>query len=342
MRDSCPAPPKENVDTAKARVTAALASLGDLSRVEDSVRDKFASGAELLSEIPVYLLELGGKRMRPVLALLSAKLFGMNSASTELIDAAAAIELIHMATLMHDDIIDHSDLRRSAPSPLARYGVGNTLLAGDFLLVRAFSLCARLDSHIIAESERECIELTEGEILETPLHQEDHTLESALVIARKKTASLFRLAAHCGAYLAGAKDAVEQMSDFGQNLGIAFQILDDILDVASEANLHGKQTGIDIKERKPSVVNLLWLESGSPLAQSLRHLPGSDESLFVEAALKEIRAGPVVARARDLAAGYIAEAKEALQRAAALSPRPSPEAECALQAILDYTLERAE
>ncbi|NLF24673.1 MAG: polyprenyl synthetase family protein [Deltaproteobacteria bacterium] len=342
MEKSAATTPQKSTVTAKDRALAVFSSLTDLARVEAFIQTKFSSEAPILSEISAYLLSQGGKRMRPALALLSARLFGMRSASEDLIKASAAIELVHMATLMHDDIIDNSLLRRGAPSPLAKYGSSNTLLAGDFLLVRAFSLCAGLDPHIIAESERGCIELTEGEILETPLYQEHHSIESAITIARKKTASLFRLAAHSGAYLADAKEVTEQMSSFGENLGIAFQILDDILDVQSDGNMHGKQTGIDIRERKPSLVNLLWLESGSSLAKRLLRAPIDVDATFVKSALAEIRSGEVLSQARDLASHYINKSKEALQAAVDLSPNPSPDTLKEINAILEYTLERAE
>jgi octaprenyl-diphosphate synthase len=251
---------KSPLENARARLKSVIAGLPGMEAVETVIRSKLVSDAPLLEEIPAYLLELGGKRMRPVLTLLVARALGQQTPAPALIDVAAGIELIHMATLLHDDIIDNSDMRRHKASPLNRFGQSETLLAGDFLLVRAFSLCARLDAAIIDATERACIHLTEGEILEVPLYATQHSRETALTIADKKTAALFELAAYSAAHIATANPTVtSSMAAFGQALGIAFQILDDILDVTSDADLLGKPSGTDIRERKPSIVNILLL-----------------------------------------------------------------------------------
>lgn len=158
-----------------------------------------------------------------------------------------------MATLLHDDMIDNSPLRRHRQSAPARYGSNQSILAGDFLLVRAFALCARLDRPIIEATEQACVELTEGEILETSLVDDRHSVESALAIARKKTASLFRLAAFSAAHMSGVwVDVESRMARFGELVGVSFQILDDVLDVVSDESLLGKRSGTDLRERKPS------------------------------------------------------------------------------------------
>jgi octaprenyl-diphosphate synthase len=330
------------IGTAKARLSAALSALKGLDRVEALIEEKLVSEAPLLHEIPHYLLTLGGKRMRPVLSLMMARALGQAAPSPALIDVAAGIELIHMATLLHDDIIDRSPLRRHQASPYVKFGLESTLLSGDFLLVRAFSLCARLDSFVIDSTERACIELTEGEILEVPLDKGVHTLDSSITIARKKTASLFWLATRTAAHLAGASDpVVEQCSRFGEKLGIAFQILDDILDVVASEDLLGKKSGIDIREKKPSLVNVLWLASGDPLARTLAQPePISDE--FVERAVASLRTSPVVEEARRIALGYTSEALAALkfiEEQCPQSDRPTLEH---LRTLIDYTLERME
>ena len=340
MQSAAPLPQSGN---AKSRLLLVLSSLSGMQAVEDLIREKFVSDAALLSEIPEYLLNLGGKRMRPALTLLAARTFGMPKPSQALLDVAAGIELIHMATLLHDDIIDKSPTRRHKESAFVKFGLENTLLSGDFLLVRAFSLCARLDSYIINETESACIELTEGEILEVPLHKQKHTLETSLTIARKKTAALFRLSACSAAHLAGAGSAATaKMSEFGENLGVAFQILDDILDVTSNEDLLGKKSGLDLIERKPSVVNVLWLASGSPLAQKLTTAPGEKEEEFAQQALSELRPGKVVREARELALKYVEGASKALSEAVKLAPKVESSALEDLRALIDYTTERVE
>lgn len=328
---------------AKSRLLRVLGGLSAMRDVEALIRSKLNSDAPLLSEIPTYLLELGGKRMRPALALLAGRALGLNTSPQALIDVSAGIELIHMATLLHDDIIDKSPTRRHRESALVKYGMENTLLSGDFLLVRAFSLCAHLDRSIIEATEQACIELTEGEILEVPLHRQRHDLDSSLTIARKKTAALFRLAAFSAAHIADAgPTSAWHMAQFGEKLGIAFQILDDILDVTSDENLLGKKSGLDLIERKPSVVNVMWLNSKSPLSARLLQPPGTDEEQFASEAITELREGPVVAHARALALQHVEEAAGALEKGIECAKHRDDSAVADLNALIEYTIARVE
>lgn len=336
-----------NGANAKEQLLVAIGALQGLQTVEEIVKSKLVSDAELLEKIPNYLLDLGGKRMRPALCLLVAKTLGMNAPTQSLFDVSAGIELIHMATLLHDDIIDNSPLRRHKESPYRRFGLPATLLAGDFLLVRAFSLCARLDRAIIDATEVACIELTEGEILETPLHSSEHSLESSLTIARKKTAALFRLASFSAAHIAAPGEAkvIEHLTQFGELIGIAFQILDDILDVTADEQTLGKQSGIDIRERKPSAINVLWLQSNSLLAKNLLEAPDENEDQFVADALKELRSSAVVTEANALARSYAERAREELNNAASAAHESDTvqwdeTTALSLEALINYTLER--
>ena len=321
-----------------------LKQLPGMAEVEERVRSKFVSDAPLLEEIPHYLLTLGGKRIRPALCLLTAQLCGEKDIPEELIDVASGIELIHMATLLHDDIIDNSPIRRGKTSPHIEFGESNTLLAGDFLLVRAFSLCARLDNFIVEETEEACIRLTEGEILEAPLVKRRCNLEQSLDIAEKKTAALFGLAALSGGHIAGAsKDAVLELKKFGIEIGIAFQILDDILDVIADEDLLGKKCGGDLIERKPSVINVLWLDSGDPLAEKvLLCEEPAEESLRKEAIEKFREPGnEVVEKARQLAEERIRSAQAALKNTIeCLGGNSNVDAEEILQMLLSFTLKR--
>ncbi|MBN8551125.1 MAG: polyprenyl synthetase family protein, partial [Deltaproteobacteria bacterium] len=178
---------------------------------------------------------------------------------------------------------------------------------------------------------------------EVPLHKQEHSLESSLTIAKKKTAALFRLSAFSAAHLCGAGAAsAAKMSEFGEKLGIAFQILDDILDVTSDEDLLGKKSGLDLIERKPSVVNVLWLASGSPLSKRLRSAPDDQDELFAKQALAELRPGKVVQEARALALRFVDEAAQALSEAAKLAPRVDEAALEDLRALIAYTTERVE
>ena len=333
---------KSLLGTAKARLKAVMSAMSGLDEIEAIIKDKLVSESELLCEIPHYLLTLGGKRMRPALSLMTARALGAATHPPPLLDVAAGIELIHMATLLHDDIIDRSPLRRHKASPYVKYGVESTLLSGDFLLVRAFSLCARLDRFVIDATEKACIELTEGEIMEAPLDKFSHTVETSTTIARKKTAALFWLATRTAAHLTGhSGEVVEHASTFGEKLGIAFQILDDILDVTSTEDLLGKKSGIDIRERKPSLVNVLWLRSGSPGAKILTS-PNPITDAELDAGLTELRASPVIDEARAAALRYTAEAASALDSMARLAPNADSAAVEHLRTLIDYTVERME
>ena len=328
--------------SSKLRLQEVIRSLEDLTRVENLVRSTFVSEAKLIDEISSYLLTLGGKRIRPTLTLLCARALGENPAREKLIDVAAGIELIHMATLLHDDIIDESPLRRHKPSPLARFGVAPTLLSGDFLLVRAFGLCARLDAVIIQATEAACVELVEGECIETPLHLAKHSLQTSLNISKKKTASLFRLAAFSAAHILECSDECTALfSSFGENLGIAFQILDDILDVISDEETLGKKPGLDLIERKPSTVNVLWLESGAPNAKRLLTPPNVEQDKgFVQESLHELQNGPVIKEAKALAAKYADQSRLDLSNALKLSKNVDKRAHTDLETLIDFTLER--
>lgn len=333
----------------KELLKAKIVALNQLPNVEVLIREKLISDSTLLSEIGTYLLDLGGKRMRPLLALFIARALGTKTPGKPLYALAAGLELIHMATLLHDDIIDKSPLRRHKDSPFKKFGADTTLLCGDFLLTRAFSLCAHLNEYIIDATERACVELTEGEILETPLFAQKHSVASALVIAEKKTASLFKLAAEASAHLAGAQEPLlEACSSYGKNLGIAFQILDDVLDVTSTSEELGKMAGIDILERKPSFVNVFWLASGDPKAQRLLTKPNpsdnSEEISFIKSVIPELRKSAAVTQARNLAKEYAEKARSSLNQiyktAQIQGLEVEKEAFSTLELFVDYTISR--
>ncbi len=302
------------------------------------MKEKLASEAALLTDISLYLLGLGGKRIRPVISLSSARLFGMKEPSRELVMVSAGIELIHMATLLHDDIIDKSPTRRANVSAFWRYGLEPTLLTGDFLLVKAFGICAELDQFIVKNTERACIELTEGELLEGTLENGRRpTLEDYKNIVGKKTASLFALASTVGAHLAGApKESVNLMNTFGRKAGVAFQMIDDILDVVADEDLLGKPVGTDLRQKTPTLINLLWLEES----------PQEAGDFFAKAALtlddckqavQTIRESTVVDRAREIAKNCAKEAENALYE---IQPEIDEKVRENLSSLLTYTLVR--
>jgi octaprenyl-diphosphate synthase len=327
------------------RFAHALSLIPELQNVEQRIRDTFRSDVTLMREVPDYLLRLGGKRIRPALTLLVSKALGIDPINEDVFNVSAGIELIHMATLLHDDIIDDSPVRRHQQSPYAKFGTPATLLSGDFLLTRAFGLCAKLDDTIITATEQACIELVEGEALETPLHTEKHSVATSLLIANRKTAALFRLSAFCAGHIAGQPHQVcEHLAAFGQALGVAFQIIDDILDVTSDEATLGKRPGLDVIERKPSLVNVLWLESGDVGAQRLLTPPNTpeEERAFAANALNFLQTSAIIAEAKRLAVDYAESAREELLLALAASQpqQTSTVYADALHAVIDFALER--
>lgn len=332
--------PVNHLGSAKQKMLSSIASLPELAAVEELIRSRLSSDAEDLSNISHYLFSLGGKRIRPILTLLCSKVFSQE-VPPEVLKISAGIELIHMATLLHDDIIDKSPLRRHHESPLSKFGVTGTLLAGDFLLTRAFGLCGSLDQFIIDETEKTCVALTEGEIMETPLYVEEHSIASSLEIARKKTASLFRLATLAPTHLHGCDHKVQNtMAIFGEKLGLSFQIMDDILDVTSSSASLGKQPGSDLRERKPSIINTLWLESGNPLSKKLLVSPEAEQDHFISVALTAINEGDTIDKAKKLASQYVRDAKQALDTTMEQSKSYNIDIISDLKIIADYAIER--
>jgi geranylgeranyl pyrophosphate synthase len=329
--------------------TQAASDSSGIELVELTIASKLTSDAQDLVEISNYLKNLGGKRIRPLLALSVGEALGLDEKNRSLVNIAAGIELIHMATILHDDIIDHSPLRRHHQSPYIRFGAEKSLLCGDFLLTRAFGLCALLDDYVISETEKACIELTEGEILETPLYTTDHNITSYLTIAKKKTAALFKLAAICAGHIAESPlKVIKLLENFGYTLGVSFQMLDDILDVASDQKTLGKLPGTDIRERKPSLINILWISEKLPGYQKLLSPPqanaqqfssdlAENEEEFIERSLKMLNSGELIKKARLLAQEQADQALKSLEEINTLLPTADLEK---LKMLVGFTIER--
>jgi len=236
----------------------------DLARVEERLAEELTSREARLEEIAGHLVRAGGKRARPLVVLLvfDATAVPGRARRDEAVEAAVALELIHSATLLHDDIIDGGETRRGRPSALQRFGLADTLVAGDFLFCRAFALCARFEAEVVRWAAEACVSLTEGEVL-----QGRHRRDPAVTIADydeiilRKTASLFATGAKTAAHLAGATPAVvETMATCGRHVGLAFQMRDDLLDVEGHPAETGKPRGIDLRDGNPSLPIVLALE----------------------------------------------------------------------------------
>lgn len=284
---------------------------GELDRVEKRIAELTDSEEQILTDVSRELISAGGKRIRPALALL---VFGAAGGvdPTDTIDIGASIELIHTATLLHDDILDSGKVRRGRPSPLARHGISATLVSGDFLFSKAFSVAGRFDAKIVGWAAEACVQLCEGEMLQDRYRRNPAAdLDTYLQLATRKTASLFRQAARIGAHFAGLPESsVERLASFGEDIGLGFQMVDDLLDVLGPESVIGKPVGSDLREGSPAL----------PLVLALNRLPAVRTAFLspaptereLEDALAELRSSTILEEVRALAAERIRSALDAL------------------------------
>ncbi len=302
--------PSTGTATRTASTPSPLALVSEeMALVEKRILELSTSREEKLTEIATELISSGGKRVRPALSLMVFRAAGGED-PTDVIDIGAALELIHSATLLHDDILDSGMTRRGNASPLARHGVGRTLVTGDFLFSRAFGVAGRFDAMVVGWATDACTQLCEGEILQQRFqHNPEVTVDDYLQIAEAKTASLFSQAARIGAHLARAPQTmVESMYRLGFEIGIGFQIVDDLLDVIGPEELIGKPVGSDIREGSPALPTVL----GLPHLPALRSafLDPEPDADAIDRAIDELRNSEVLAEVRRIATGRIHVARE--------------------------------
>jgi geranylgeranyl pyrophosphate synthase len=297
----------------------------DLWAAEEKLGRLLDSREALIAEICHYLVDGAGKRLRPAFVLLVHRACGGTDRSArDAIDAAIAIELIHSATLLHDDIIDGGMLRRGKPSALARYGSAATLVAGDYLFCRAFELCGRFEEHLVRTAAQACIQLTEGEVMEGRLrHNAATSLDDYLAVITRKTASLFAAGGKVAADLAGVPArTVDAMHRLGNAVGLAFQMIDDLLDILGPEKKIGKPVGSDLRAGIPSLPVVLGIASSPRFAAMI----GDGERLegaALEQALRILREPKLIAQARAMAAEQGRSAATALRELAPSAYRDS-------------------
>lgn len=291
-----------------------------LERVEARLAERLQSREPLLGDIATYLVDSGGKRVRPTVTILVFRACG-GRAVEDIVDVAAALELIHSATLLHDDIIDNSDTRRGRVSAFRQYGLANALVTGDFVFSRAFQLCARFEEKLINWAAEACISLTEGEIMQGRFrHNPAVTVADYLRISGRKTACIFEQGARTAAYLARASDAVVQsMADCGFNVGMAFQMIDDLLDVEGDEQRVGKPTGSDLRDGNPSLPVVLALPRDPEVRRVFQTETPSEGD--IQLAQARIRDSGVLREVRALATEYGARARENVSRLPASQDR---------------------
>jgi octaprenyl-diphosphate synthase len=249
-------------------IARAIAS--DMEAVNQVIRQRLHSEVSLVNQIAEYIISAGGKRIRPVLVLLLANAYSYRGTAHH--ELAAVVEFIHTATLLHDDVVDESSMRRGRQTANALFGNAASVLVGDFLYSRAFQMMVSLDNMRVMRILSDATNvIAEGEVLQLlNMHDPDVTEESYLKVIRSKTAKLFEAAAELGALVGGANDAqVAAAGEYGRSLGTAFQLIDDVLDYAGDATEIGKNVGDDLREGKPTLP-LIWLmEHGTPEQREL-------------------------------------------------------------------------
>ena len=283
----------------------------DLLRVETRLATLLDSKETLISEIAHYLVDAAGKRLRPLFILLVYRACGGTEAKVEdAIDAAVALELIHSATLLHDDIIDSGMLRRGKPSAFARYGAAASLVTGDFLFCRAFELCGRFEERLVQTAARACIQLTEGEVMEgRTRHRADATFDDYLEIITRKTASLFAAGGRVAADLAGGTAVmIAAMEKLGLAFGRAFQMIDDVLDIVGPEAKIGKPVGSDLRAGVLSLPAVIGMQELPELRAYLGNGKVADDSAL-HRVLDLMSQPEIIGRARARAAEQIAIAR---------------------------------
>lgn len=230
--------------------------------VDEKLREMVASEERTLTDASLHVIEAGGKRMRPTVTLLSYKALGGED-TEKIVDVAAAFELIHSATLIHDDINDGGLARRGRETVYKKYGLHSAIVTGDFLFVKAFSLGGKFDKMVVQTTADACARLAEGEVLQNRFrHTNEMTVDTYIKVMERKTAEPIRAGAMIGGYLAnGPAELVSELGAYGMNLGIAFQIIDDVLDFVGDERRTGKPTGMDIKEGYLTLPSLLAMKS---------------------------------------------------------------------------------
>jgi len=300
----------------------------ELGHVETRIVEVIHAREQRLTDISDYLINAGGKRIRPAVAMLVFRACGGKDI-TDMVDLSVALELIHTATLLHDDIIDSNDTRRGKDAAPVRFGVADTLVTGDFLFSRAFEICGRFEAKIVSWAADACVQLTEGEIMQGRFRRNHDVVEDDyLEIINRKTASLFAAGTRIASYLAGMADSrVEDMDGCGRAIGMAFQMIDDVLDVEGNVSKIGKRLGTDLRDGNPSLP-VVWGLQLSPVRQAFSQVESSAE--LVEEALAAIRSSDIPQRVRDRAVESARFAAERIRSLPASSYR-----DCLDQLITD-------
>ena len=288
----------------------------DMQQVDDVIRQRLASDVVLINQISHYIVSAGGKRIRPRLVLLFADALGF--AGTERFELAATVEFIHTATLLHDDVVDESSLRRGRQTANALFGNAASVLVGDFLYSRAFQMMVGVNRmRVLAVLADATNVIAEGEVLQLMnMHDPDLAVDDYLRVIRFKTAKLFEASARLGAVLADAGREVEDAcADYGRSLGTAFQLVDDLLDYEGDTQTLGKNVGDDLREGKPTLPLLVAMARCTDDERHLmRHAIEHGESARLDEILAIVKRTGALQATRDAARAEANKARDALAK----------------------------
>ncbi len=308
----------------------------DMDAVDALIRRRLHSEVVLINQLGHYIVSGGGKRLRPVLVLLCARACGYDR--DDHIQLAAIIEFIHTATLLHDDVVDASELRRGQETANALWGNEASVLVGDFLYSRAFEMMVEVNSMRIMEILAHATNtIAEGEVMQLlNCHDAGTTQERYLEVIRSKTAKLFEAAGRIGALLGGRSPDVERdLAAYGMHLGTAFQLIDDVLDYSASAEDMGKNVGDDLAEGKPTLPLIYAMHQGSPEQAGLIRKAIENGGLEqIDAVLDAIESTGAIAYTGQMAR------REAERAIACLGCLPSSEYRDALQGLAEFSVDR--
>lgn len=333
-------PARDNED---ALTTLARLLEDDLSACNTSIVARMDSPVALIPQLAAHIVAAGGKRLRPLLTLASARLCGYpgTAGGQRHVKLAACVEFIHTATLLHDDVVDESHLRRGLASANAVFGNKASVLVGDFLFARAFQLMVEDGSlDVLRILSKAAATIAEGEVLQLATQNDLTTTEAKyLEVVKGKTAALFAAACQVGAVVADRpKNEEDALSSYGMNLGIAFQLVDDALDYAADQAVLGKTVGDDFREGKITLPVLVAYHQGDTTERAfwertIEHSDQRDDDL--ETAMRLMTRHDAIAATLNRAARFADEAK------AALMLLPDNAIRAAMMTVADYTVSRA-
>ncbi|MCF1599667.1 polyprenyl synthetase family protein [Streptomyces muensis] len=312
-----------------------------LAAVEEGLLEATKSEVPFITEAAQHLVRAGGKRFRPLLVMLAAQ-FG-DPYAPGIVPSAVVVELTHLATLYHDDVMDEAEVRRGVDSANTRWGNSVAVLTGDFLFARASHILADLGPEAVRVQAEAFERLVTGQILETAGPQDGRDpVEHYLDVLSGKTGSLVAVSCRFGAMMSGADETVvDVLTQYGERLGVAFQLADDVLDIASDSHESGKTPGTDLREGIPTMPVLRLRERAARLGLAedvalceLLDSDLSDDARLAEA-LAQLRVHPALEQARRDTVRYAEDAR------AALAPLPEVGAKAALMELCDAVVYRA-